>query len=183
MIEIIQIILMDENIPVILLHCQYKTTEGLCIFPNIGHLEVSMVQLNASFPHNSHWITSVIGFNGQMFHRWHADWDLSNWRPNVVHPESLSSRSVTFKLRACVCFALQVLKGLLALFLSPMVRHHLSVGYSVLGNEKLCCCCCLQVPCSDKISSSVDWRYCYWPDPSYCDFQGHQLTFCARLNK
>lgn len=116
--------------------CGYKTTEGLCIFPNTGHLEVSIVRLNASFHRNSHWITSVIGFNGQMFHRWHPDWDLSNWRPNVVHPESLSSSSVTFNLCACVCFALQVFSGLLALFLGPVVEHLLSVHNSVCGNEK-----------------------------------------------
>lgn len=45
-----------------------------------------------------------------------------------------------------------------------------------------CCCCCLQVPCSDKICSSVDSKYCYWPDPSHCNFQGHQLTFLTNGN-
>lgn len=85
-------------------------TKGLCIFLNASHLEVSIVELNASFHRNSLWITSVIGLNGQMFHRWRPNWDLSNWRPNVVHPESLSSSSVTFKVCACVCFASQVFR-------------------------------------------------------------------------
>lgn len=131
--------------------CRYKTTEGLCIFPNTGHLEVSVVRLNASFHRNSHWITSVIGFNGQMFHRWHPDWDLSNWRPNVVHPESLSSSSVTFNLRACVCFALQVFRGCwhFSSVLLPSPFSQCIIQSAEM--KKPCCCCCLQVLCWDKI--------------------------------
>lgn len=38
-------------------------------FLNVGHLEVSIVSLNASFHLNSPRITGVVGLNGQMFHR------------------------------------------------------------------------------------------------------------------
>lgn len=99
-------------------------SEGLCVFLNTGHLEVSIVWLNASFHRNSPWITSIIGVNGQMFHRWRRNWDLSNWRPNVVHPESLSSSSVTFKVCAFVYFSSRVFSGVSAVLLSPLVSDY-----------------------------------------------------------
>lgn len=73
-------------------------------FLNAGHLEVSIVVLNASFHLNSPWIIGIVGLNGQMFHSWRIQTGISVTGDQMLSaPESLPLSTVTFKVGTRVC--------------------------------------------------------------------------------
>lgn len=120
-----------------------------------------------------------------MFHCWRPNWDLSNWRPNVVHPESLSWSSVTFKVSVCVCFPLQVFR-LVGTAPQPWTDTHSPMWFNLSAEMK-------SLVVVYSLWAQITSINLFWfehriaTDPltqsKLVKLSDQQFSFCTRLNK